>query len=115
MMHTLCMCVNRATCACMCVYLHHGTLCQGVLLSHVKVTDPAGRTLSSEINPCCHLTFQVKTALYFLLAPSIRLVLIFSWSEFSCTVAFQLLRPLRFRTVFLSSVNKHCTRNIAEA
>lgn len=45
---------------------------------------------------------------------SCRLV-IFSQSEFCCTVAFQLLRLLRFCMVFLSSVNRHCRRNIAEA
>lgn len=114
-LHTLSMCVHTATCACMCIYLHHGILCQDVLLSYTKVTDPAGRTLFSEIAPCCHLSFQLKMALYFFLAAGIQLVLIFLWSEFSCRVEFQLLRLLTFCMVCLSSVNKHCTRNIVEA
>lgn len=107
--------MHTAACACMCMYLHHCILCQDVPLSCTKVADPAGRTLSFEIAPCCHLTFQLKMALYFFLAAGIRLVLISSWSEFSRTVAFQLLRLLGFCMVSLSSVNKHRTRNIAGA
>lgn len=108
---TPCVHVHTATCACMCIYLHHSILCQNVLLSYRKVADPAGRILSSEIAACYHLIFQLKMATFFLQTVSNQ----FLWPEFSCTVAFQLLRLLRFHEVFLSSVNTHCTRNLAGA
>lgn len=70
--------LHRVMWACMC----HTILCQDMLLSCVKRTDPAGSTLNS------------KCLLIFCLAASTWLVLNFAWSESQSTVAFQLLKLL---------------------
>lgn len=89
-------CAHVCTEPCGLVCATHAALCG-------KVTDPAGSTLNS------------KWLFMFCLAARIWLVLIFSWPESRSTVAFQLLRLLRFWMVVLSSASKRCTRSIAEA
>lgn len=104
--------VRAQSCICfMCTYPHHGrarTCCSPVRGQQILLV---GLFWGSLLLPP-HLSAH-RGSLFFP-AASIRLVLVFSWSEFGCTVAFQLFRFLGFCMVFPSSVNKPCTRTIAE-